>query len=59
MPVPLDEQLKAVLACPGCKGRLEFHEARGEVWCLRCKLAWPIRDGVPDLVPESSSPLRP
>ncbi|HYH98139.1 Trm112 family protein [Hyalangium sp.] len=48
-----------MLACPVCKGQLEFHEDRGEAWCLRCQLAWPIAKGVPDLTPGSSSPLRP
>ncbi|WP_224370934.1 Trm112 family protein [Hyalangium versicolor] len=47
-----------MLACPVCKGLLEFHEPRGEIWCLRCRLTWPIQDGVPDLVPGSSRPLR-
>lgn len=55
----LSEQVKAVLACPDCKGALEFHEAQGEAWCLRCRLIWPIQDGVPDLAPGSSRPLRP
>ncbi|WP_317987975.1 Trm112 family protein [Hyalangium gracile] len=47
-----------MLACPVCKGPLELHEDRSEVWCLRCRLAWPIREDVPDLVPGSSRPLR-
>nr|WP_075306108.1 Trm112 family protein [Hyalangium minutum] len=54
----LDDQLRQVLACPLCKGQLEFHEDWGEIWCLRCQRAWPIRNGVPDLVPGSSTPLR-
>jgi uncharacterized protein len=57
--VALSEQLKAVLACPVCKGQLEFHESRGELCCLRCRLVWPIRDDVPDLAPGSSRPLGP
>ncbi len=56
--VALSEQVKEALACPRCKGRLELHEPPGELWCLPCRLAWPIRDGVPDLVPGSSRPLR-
>ena len=58
-PVELDEQLKAALACLVCKGPLEFHEDRSELWCLECRLAWPIQDGVPDLVRENSRPLEP
>lgn len=54
----LSELLKAVLACPACKGALEFHEDRNEAWCVPCQRVWPIKDGVPDLAPESSRPLR-
>jgi hypothetical protein len=58
-PVELDDQLKAVLACPFCKGPLEFHEEWREAWCLMCRLVWPIENGVPDLVLGSSRPLKP
>ncbi|WP_340371385.1 Trm112 family protein [Hyalangium rubrum] len=49
--------MKSVLACPDCKGALEFHEDRNEARCLRCRLVWPIREGVLDLAPGSSRPL--
>jgi len=56
--MPLPEHLKAVLACPICKEALELHEDRQETCCVPCQRVWPIKDGVPDLVPESSRPLR-
>jgi hypothetical protein len=54
----LPEHLKAILACPICKGALELREDRDEAWCVPCQRVWPIKDGVPDLALESSSPLR-
>jgi len=41
----IDEELKAILACPACKGDLLFEETR--IICLACKKAYPIRDGIP------------
>ena len=39
----IDEELKAILACPACKGDLLFEEAR--IICPKCRKAYPIRDG--------------
>ncbi len=41
----IDEELKAILACPACKGDLLFEETR--IICPACKKAYPIRDGIP------------
>ena len=41
----MDEELKAILACPACKGDLLFEETR--IICPACKKAYPIRDGIP------------
>ena len=41
----IDEELKAILACPACKGDLLFEATR--IICLACRKAYPIRDGIP------------
>ncbi|HWC06330.1 MAG TPA: Trm112 family protein [Gemmatimonadota bacterium] len=41
----MDDELKAILVCPACKGDLLFEEAR--IICPACKKAYPIRDGIP------------
>ncbi len=46
-PQPLAPELKEILACPRCKGDLEFHEDAAEIHCLRCRLAFRIEDGIP------------
>jgi len=46
-PGAIAPQLKEILACPKCKGDLEFREAEGEIRCLRCRLAYRIDDGIP------------
>ncbi len=44
---PLPPELKEILACPKCKGDLEFREAEGEIRCLACRLAFRIDEGIP------------
>jgi hypothetical protein len=41
----IDDELKAILVCPACKGDLLFEEAR--IICVACRKAYPIRDGIP------------
>lgn len=53
----LSPDLKDVLACPKCKGGLEFHEDRSEIHCLRCRLAYRIDDGIPVMLVEEAKPL--
>ena len=44
---PLPAELREILACPRCKGELEFREAEGEIRCHACRLAFRIDDGIP------------
>jgi uncharacterized protein YbaR (Trm112 family) len=46
-PAVLAPELKQILACPRCKGELEFREAQAEIRCPRCRLAYRIDDGIP------------
>ena len=55
--MPLAPELKEILACPRCKGDLEFHEDRDEIHCLRCRLAFVIRDEIPIMLVEEAKPL--
>ena len=41
----IDDELKAILVCPACKGDLTFEETR--IICPACGKAYPIRDGIP------------
>ena len=53
----LSPELKEILACPRCKGELEFHEERDEILCRRCRLAYAIRDGIPVMLVEEAKPI--
>jgi len=45
--MPISEQLKKVLVCPKCRGRLTVHGQDSSLDCHRCKLRYPVRDGIP------------
>ncbi|HEY7529830.1 MAG TPA: Trm112 family protein [Gemmatimonadota bacterium] len=45
--MPLDKELLEVLACPKCKGALEYREAEDQLVCHRCRLIFAVRDNIP------------
>ena len=47
----LDKKLLEILACPICKGELHYDKNAKELVCAVDKLAFPIRDGVPVMLP--------
>jgi uncharacterized protein YbaR (Trm112 family) len=53
----LSPELKEILACPKCKGELEFREKDGEIRCNVCRLAYPIRDDIPVMLIPEARPL--
>lgn len=57
-PAPeIDPRLLEVLVCPVTHGRLEYDRARGELVSRQARLAYPIRDGVPVMLPEEAREL--
>ena len=56
-PDALDPRLLEVLVCPVTHGRLEYDRARGELVSRSAGLAYPIRDGVPVMLPEEARTL--
>ncbi len=54
---PLPQELKDILACPRCKGELEFREADGEIRCPACRLVFRIDDGIPVMLLDEARPF--
>ncbi len=52
----LSQELKEILACPKCKGELEFREAEREIRCPACRLAFRIDDGIPVMLLDEAKP---
>ena len=56
-PVPVDPRLLEVLVCPLTKGPLIYDRAAGELVSRAAGLAYPIRDGIPIMLPEEARRL--
>ena len=52
--VSVDRKLLEILVCPLTKGALEFDAGRQELISRKAKLAYPIRDGIPIMLPEEA-----
>jgi uncharacterized protein YbaR (Trm112 family) len=53
----IDPKLLEILVCPVTKGTLVYDAARQELISRAAKLAYPIRDGIPIMLPEEASQL--
>jgi uncharacterized protein YbaR (Trm112 family) len=45
-----DTKLLEILACPICKGKLDFNKEEQELICHFDRLAYPIEKGIPVLL---------
>ena len=57
--MPLDATLLEILACPQCKGELEYRVAGGEeaLLCHACRLRYEVDDGIPIMLIDEAKPL--
>jgi uncharacterized protein YbaR (Trm112 family) len=53
----IDPKLLEILVCPLTKGPLEYDAARQELISRQARLIYPIRDGIPIMLPEEARPL--
>ena len=53
----MDSKLLDILACPLCKGRLAWHPNEQVLVCRAERLAYPVRDGIPDMIEEEARKL--
>ena len=44
----LDKELLEILACPNCRGDVEYREAEELIVCVgKCGYKYPVRDDIP------------
>jgi len=43
----LDNQLLEIIACPKCKGDLEYKSEEDKLICHKCRLVYKIKDDIP------------
>ncbi|MBX9701410.1 MAG: Trm112 family protein [Acetobacteraceae bacterium] len=53
----VDPALLEILVCPVTKGPLRHDRARGELVSEQAGLAYPIRDGIPIMLPDEARRL--
>ncbi|GBQ48183.1 hypothetical protein AA15973_1407 [Komagataeibacter sucrofermentans DSM 15973] len=51
---PLDPRLLSILVCPVTKGPLVYDREAGELISKRAGLAFPVRDGIPIMLPDEA-----
>ncbi len=53
----MSERLTDILACPVCKGPLAWQREAQEFICRADRLAYPVRDGIPVMLPDEARRL--
>jgi hypothetical protein len=53
----LDRRLLEILVCPVTRGPLIYDRAKAELVSKSARLAYPIRDGIPIMLPEEAREL--
>ena len=43
----IDTKLLEILACPACKGDLEYDMRNEKLVCTDCGLRYPVKEGIP------------
>jgi uncharacterized protein YbaR (Trm112 family) len=56
-PAPVDPRLLEILVCPVTKQPLQYDRARNELVSRAAGLAYPIRDGIPIMLPDEARQL--
>ena len=55
----IDAKLLELLACPLTKGPLVWDAARGELVSRVARLAYPVREGIPVMLPSEATQIDP
>jgi uncharacterized protein YbaR (Trm112 family) len=53
----IPRQLLEILVCPKCRGDLEYREQEPALVCGKCKLKYPVRDGIPIMLIDEATPV--
>jgi len=53
----IDQALFDILACPKCKGNVDYNAPKTGLICEACKLEYPIRDDIPVMLIDEAKKL--
>jgi uncharacterized protein YbaR (Trm112 family) len=54
----IDAELLEILACPRCKGPVRPVDAGAGLVCDRCRLLYPVEDGIPVMLIDEARPFQ-
>lgn len=55
--MPIPKELIEIVACPKCKGKVTLKEDESGFVCERCKLLYPIEEGLRNFLIEDARPV--
>lgn len=53
----MNNKLLEILVCPVCKSGLTYRKDKQELVCIACRMAYPIKDDIPVMLPEDARAL--
>ena len=53
----LDSKLLEILACPKCRGGLEYRESEQTLLCYACRLRYRVEDDIPVMLIDEAEPF--
>jgi len=53
----LNPELLDILACPQCKGALDYDPQKSTLTCSACRLRYRIEDDIPIMLIDEATPL--
>jgi uncharacterized protein YbaR (Trm112 family) len=52
----VDKELLEILACPNCRGDVEYREDESVIVCVgQCRYRYPVRDDIPVMLIEEAT----
>lgn len=53
----IQKDLLEILACPKCKGDIRLNDKENGLVCEKCRLIYPIKDGIPVMLIDEALPF--
>ncbi len=52
--IMIDTKLLEILACPACRGDVEYDMKNEKIICVECGRKYPVKDGIPVMLVEEA-----
>jgi uncharacterized protein YbaR (Trm112 family) len=54
----LNKKLLEIIACPKCRGGLDYKKKEQKLFCKKCRLAYKIENGIPIMLAEKAEKIK-